>query len=128
LACLQLGEPGIDGEPEDNRLYSWELLNANIDAKLVVLSGCNTGFGKLQTAAGIQSLALGFFNAGVRTIASTLWELPDNSASMLSAEFYKGLHKYKSPSKAMNEARLKFLNGPDPVKRHPYFWAGFNKR
>lgn len=123
---IHLSRPDKDaGIPADARLYSWELLKIDLNAKMVVLSGCNSGFGKLQTAAGMQSIAGGFFYAGVGTLVSSLWELPDQSASEISSEFYRQLGRLKPPSKALNKSRLKFINSNEPVKHHPYYWAGF---
>ena len=37
-----------DDSVEDGNLYTWELYNLNLNAKMAVLSACNTGFGKLR--------------------------------------------------------------------------------
>jgi CHAT domain-containing protein len=110
---------------EDDYLHVYEILQLKLQAKLVVLSGCSTGFGRIRTIAGMQSIATAFFYAGVRTMAYTLWQLADRQSTRLVADFYSGLKKLKSPGRAMNDARLKTLRTGDPVTSHPFFWAAY---
>jgi CHAT domain-containing protein len=57
--------PDID-ELEDGLLNTYELSNMELNAELVVLSACNTGFGKLNKGEGIIGLSRGFLQAGCK--------------------------------------------------------------
>ena len=50
-----------------------------LNAQLVMLSGCNTGYGLLRRSEGLISIARSFFYTGVRTIGYTLWPVADNT-------------------------------------------------
>jgi CHAT domain-containing protein len=90
-----------------------------------VLSGCNTGFGKLQSGEGLLSLARSFLYTGVRSIAYTLWPTPDRTSASLITEFYKEISHGRSLDNALQLAKKDILIRSDPAKSHPYFWSGY---
>jgi CHAT domain-containing protein len=49
---------------EDGFLNTQEIYNMKLQARLAVLSACNTGSGKLYKGEGVMSLARGFLYAG----------------------------------------------------------------
>lgn len=110
---------------EDNFLNTYEIYNLNLKSKLTVLSSCNTGFGKLSKGEGVMSLARGFKYAGCPSIVMTLWPVEDNSSIRLMEYFYKALKKGQSKDKAMQIAKIKFLENSDRLHAHPYFWSGY---
>ncbi len=109
----------------DGILHSYEVYQLNLLAQLVVLSGCNTGYGRLQNGEGLLSLARSFFFTGVLSVAYTLWPISDRSSANLIANFYKEVIHGQSLDLALRNAKLKYLKHSDPVKSHPYFWAGY---
>jgi CHAT domain-containing protein len=109
----------------DGLLHNYELYQFEINAQLVVLSGCSTGFGKLQPGEGLLSLARGFFYAGARSIAYTLWPVADKAEAMLVKNFYEQFSKGKGLEEALKSAKIEYLKSADPAKAHPYYWAGF---
>jgi CHAT domain-containing protein len=110
---------------DDGLLHSYELYQLRLNAQLVILSGCNTGFGKLQMGEGFLSLARSFFYTGVRSIAYTLWFVADKAEAILVTSFYKGLSQGKRLDESLQSSKLEFLAEADPIKCHPYYWAGF---
>ncbi|MBN2814329.1 MAG: CHAT domain-containing protein, partial [Bacteroidales bacterium] len=112
-------------QKSDGLLYSFELQQMKINAQLVVLSGCNTGYGKLRSSEGMISLARSFFYTGVRTVVLTLWPVADNAGSQLMTSFYKNLKQQQTLDKALQHAKLDLINTADPVKAHPYYWANY---
>lgn len=110
---------------EDNFLNTYELYNMNLSARMAVLSSCNTGKGRLQKGEGVISLARGFMYAGCPSVTMSLWEVEDKSGSILMKYYYEFLKKGESKAEALQSAKLKFLDGADPLKSHPYFWSGF---
>ena len=62
---------------KDNKLFISELYGLNLNAKLAVLSACNTGVGNIKSGEGMVSLNRAFIYAGVPTTVSSLWSVPD---------------------------------------------------
>jgi CHAT domain-containing protein len=109
---------------EDGYLHALEILAQSVPARLVVLSACESGRGRLGRGEGVIGLTLAFLGAGARNVVSSLWAVPDESTSALMRECYRGLMKKgESPQDALNEARLRLLG--EPATAHPFFWAAF---
>jgi CHAT domain-containing protein len=75
------------GGPADGRLSVDEILELDLAADLVVLSGCGSARGR-PTAAGTLSLARAFLAAGSRRVLATLWPVGDELAADLVGRFY----------------------------------------
>ncbi|MBN2348880.1 MAG: CHAT domain-containing protein [Bacteroidales bacterium] len=110
---------------EDGSLYVFEVYNLVLNANMVVLSGCNTGSGKLNRSEGILSLARSFMYAGCPSLVLTKWSVADKASADLMNGFYKYLSKKKPKDEALQLAKLEYINHADPVKLHPYYWAGY---
>ncbi|MEL6653555.1 MAG: CHAT domain-containing protein, partial [Bacteroidota bacterium] len=107
-------------------LYAAELFALPLDAELVVLSACNTGYGKLQQGEGVMSLAKAFHYAGVPSVVMSLWQVPDQETQLLMTEFYAQLKAGQSKAAALRNAKLTYLDQVKaPELGHPFFWAGF---
>ena len=96
-----------------------------LKADMVVLSACNTGFGKIEDGEGIMSLARGFMYAGVPSIISTLWSVNDQSTANIMKGFYKYLNDKDKKSVALQKAQVEYLNSSDNITAHPFYWSGF---
>ncbi|WP_159432928.1 CHAT domain-containing protein [Flavobacterium terrae] len=105
-------------------LYFSELYNHYIPADLLVLSACDTGNGKLVKGEGIMSLARAFTYAGVKSSVVSLWQVPDKETSEIMILFYENLKKGLPKDEALALAKQEFIK-QNPLKNHPYFWAGF---
>lgn len=111
---------------EDGLLYSHEIYNLPMQAKLAVLSACNTGFGKLERSEGVMSMSRSFAAAGVPSTVMSLWKVPDQSTSMIMTSFYDHLHKGNEIDVSLRLAKLDYLNSLEaPEYAHPKYWAGF---
>jgi CHAT domain-containing protein len=110
---------------EDGDLYAWELFNANIHSDMVVLSACNTGYGKLFLGEGMMTLARGFLYAGVPSMVISLWNVNDESTSKVMTRFYYYLREGKEKHIALQLAKTDYLNSCDDIMANPYFWGGF---
>lgn len=108
----------------DEKLYAHELYGYQLDAKLTVLSACQTGYGKVFTAEGVYSIARGFFYAGSRSLLMTLWPINDGENVQLIRQFYKSLDQKEPSSKALSKSQLDYLEHADEYTSHPRFWAG----
>ena len=74
---------------EDGMLYSYELYGINLNAGLVTLSACNTGFGQVSWGKGVLSLARAFAYAGSPNVVMSLWPVDDQLTSGLVKAFYE---------------------------------------
>jgi hypothetical protein len=95
------------------------------NARMVVLSACRTGFGKLLKGEGVMSLARSFMYAGCPSIIMTLWEVSDRSGALLMKNFYRHLKRGMTKSEALRQAKLDFIVRADQLKAHPYFWSTY---
>ncbi|PKH50688.1 CHAT domain-containing protein [Tenacibaculum sp. Bg11-29] len=117
-ACLQF----YDKELTLNELYS-----LNLTTKLVVLSACETGVGKLEKGEGAMSIARGFRYAGAENVLFTLWKINDKATSILMKTFYEYYDKYQSVSYANQQSKIEYLKNENIVnsKKSPYYWGSF---
>ncbi|WP_378182514.1 CHAT domain-containing protein [Aquimarina sp. SS2-1] len=110
---------------EDNYLYSHELFALNIPAVLTVLSACNTGTGKIAKGEGIMSLGNAFQYAGTKSLLLSSWEVPDVTTPQLMQNFYTNLKDGMNKSKALQQAKLQYMEQADIYKAAPFYWGGF---
>tara|TARA_A100000171_G_C2140371_1_gene154969 strand:- start:12981 stop:15584 length:2604 start_codon:yes stop_codon:yes gene_type:complete len=88
--------------------------------KLVVLSACETGLGKINGSQGVYGLQRAFKKAGVDKIIMSLWKVPDKATQEFMNYFYRSLYTEVSITKAFKKTQLTFSKTHDP-----YYWAGF---
>ncbi|WP_025742400.1 CHAT domain-containing protein [Aquimarina pacifica] len=110
---------------EDNVLYAHELFALDIPAELTVLSACNTGSGKIAAGEGIMSLGNAFQYAGTQSLLLTSWEVSDQTTPILMEKFYKNLKEGMTKGKALQQAKLEFLNTANAIQTDPFYWGGF---
>jgi CHAT domain-containing protein len=109
--------------PEDGLLYTYEVYGIPMNAKMVVLSSCNTGNGLLSSGEGILSLARGFLYSGCQSVVMSMWEVDDKSGTEVMKMFYDNLMRGKSKSQALKASRTEYLKNASQLRSHPYFWA-----
>lgn len=106
-------------------LYNYEIQNLQLNAELAVLSACETGAGKVDKGEGLLSLARGFFYTGIPSVIMSKWQINDRSTSLIMNDFYKNLKQEKDKDKALQAAKITYLNTEaDLVTAHPFYWAG----
>lgn len=108
---------------EDGLLNTYEVYGLSLKARMVVLSSCNTGNGKLSTGEGILSLARGFLYSGSQSVVMSMWEVEDKSGTDIIKMFYDNLLKGKSKSSSLMKARKDYLKKASQLRSHPYFWS-----
>lgn len=108
----------------DGYLTVAEIYNLRLNASMVVLSACSSGFGKVQQGEGPISISRAFSYAGCPTVLMSLWKIPDEATRQIMTAFYEELRKGTAKDEALRLAQMKFLNETtDPLYQHPYFWA-----
>ena len=86
-------------------LYPEDVEKLNISPALVVLSSCDSGRGVVK-ADGIQGMARAFILAGAHSVLTTLWKIPDESASVFMQFFYQYLIDKMKSTLALQKAIL----------------------
>lgn len=106
---------------EDGVLTAHEVANLNLqNAKLVVLSACETGLGDIKGSEGVYGLQRAFKMAGVKYLIMSLWQVPDKETVEFMETFYTKLLGYKDIRKAFNETQREMRK-----KHDPFYWAAF---
>lgn len=122
LSFLALGE---SGDKVDQDVFIREIAEYPTNASLVMLNACNTGSGRILKGEGVYNLARSFFKAGAKSVVSGLWEIDDYASGEITKSFYKYLKEGKRKSKALQLAKLDYLNSANTdQQRNPYYWAG----
>jgi CHAT domain-containing protein len=91
--------------------------------KLVVLSACETGVGKVSNGEGVYGLRRSLVIAGAESLVMTLWQVDDFATKDLMAGFYKKLAAGKPRSAALREIQLEIA--AQEKYAHPFYWASF---
>ncbi len=94
-----------------------------LGTKLVVLSACNTGIGKLSTGEGVYGLRRAFVIAGAESQLFSLWRIDDGFTPKLMESYYRKLLAGQGRSEALRQTQLEFMQSKD--YSYPYYWASF---
>ena len=115
-SAIALAPSGSD----DGLLTAEEIFDMKLQANLVVLSACNTGFGRI-TGDGVIGLSRALISAGVPSVIVSLWAVPDAPTSELMQSFYQNLQNNPDKAQALRQAML------TTMKTHPgpRNWAAF---
>jgi CHAT domain-containing protein len=111
----------------DYKLFTEELYNLDLrKTRLVVLSACEAGRGKLVKGEGLMSLARGFAYSGCPSVVTTLWNAHDESMAFLSARLHEYLQEDLPIDVALQKAKIDYFNSKIGKELdHPYYWANF---
>ncbi len=110
---------------EDGRLEAYEVYGIDLkNARLVILSACESGLSKVTKGDEIIGLLRGFIYAGAPTIIASLWKVSDVSTGRLMTSFYQKLNSGAYSAKALTDAQRELKENND--FNHPFFWAPFN--
>ena len=107
---------------EDYLLTMRDVLNAQIRARLVVLSCCHSAQGEVKSE-GVVGIARAFLGAGARSVLVSLWAIDDEATMEFMKVFYQHLVHKRSASEALNKAMksMRESNRFSAVK----YWAPF---
>src|SRR6185295_10781829 len=124
LSGLVLSLVDASGRPRQGFLSLSDIYELDLNAGLVVLSGCRTALGKEVPGEGLMGLTRGFLYAGVPRVVASLWRVQDRATAKLMAGFYRALWQEHLPAAAaLREAQRSLRR--DPRYSSPYSWAGF---
>lgn len=107
---------------EDGIMTSYEAMNIDLQStRLVILSACETGLGKVKSGEGVYGLQRAFQTAGAESVVISLWKVSDEATKELMTLFYKnyvsGMDARTAFTKAQQDMRSTF--------KDPYYWGAF---
>ena len=77
---------------------------ANLRARLVVLSCCHSGRGRILKGEGVVGIARAFLAAGARSVLVALWAIDDEATMVFMKNFYQHLKEGKTASAAVHQS------------------------
>ena len=111
---------------DDGYLTALEVTKLDWDGtELVVISGCESGKGDIQSGEGVYGLKRAIAVAGARSSLLSLWEVDDAATAAFMKSFYERLKKGEGRAEALAATQKEFRNHSVPGWRHPYVWAAF---
>ena len=108
---------------KDFMLTMSEVQAAKIRARLVVLSCCHSGRGRILKGEGVVGIARAFLAAGARSVLVALWAIDDEATMVFMKSFYQHLKEGKTASVAVHQA-IKCLRESEEFSAIRY-WAPF---
>ena len=112
-------------EEEDNILTTNEIKQLNLNASMVVLGDCQTGYGAYHRGEGIMNLGRSFIYAGSPSVVLSLWEQDATYSATILDYFYENLKQKLDKDAALRRAKLKYLKNAKGLEAHPTYWAGY---
>src|SRR4030095_12408682 len=85
---LLMARSGSDRD-DDGLLEAREIMQLRLNAKLVVLSACQTAEGRIGAGEGMVGMSWAFLIAGTQTLVASQWKVDSTSTSILMINFHK---------------------------------------
>lgn len=116
-----------DTNADEDVLTNAELIRQKLpQAKLVVLSACQTGVEQYYNGEGLVGLSRTFLASGAPLVVASQWKVDSDATAELMKKFHLYRHQEKlSTTTALRRAQLEMLDAPSKNFRQPYFWAAF---
>ena len=114
---LLLANDGVGG----GDLKLADIFSYPLKARLVALSACETGLGRVSIGDEVIGMNRAFFYAGAESIISSLWRISDVASAVIMKRFYRSLAAGQSKDEALRGAQLFARN----YYSHPAYWTAF---
>jgi CHAT domain-containing protein/tetratricopeptide (TPR) repeat protein len=120
----------VPSDRDDGRFEVREVMDLQLDANLVVLSGCFTASGggmvdQMPESDDWVSLTRAFIYAGAPSVVATLWPVNDRATARLMSRFYELLPFHTKGETLCLAQRELLASLPGDSDRDPYYWAPF---
>lgn len=104
----------------DGLLQFREIVDLDLDGRIVVLSACDTATGEILRGEGVLDLARAFFQGGAHAVVASLWPLRDDDGRDFFDAFYRHLAEGESLAGALQGAQVDRIEDGAPAAA----WAG----
>lgn len=110
--------PGTDGY-----ITVAEWPGYDLGSRLIFLSACETGLGKLIRGEGVLGLPFALYIAGNQDTVQTLWPVWDESTAKFATRFFAKIKAGENPVRAINAVKREFIH--EGGYALPVYWAPF---
>lgn len=118
------GANKLESGADDGILTAMEATGLDLwGTKLVVLSACETGVGKVTNGDGVYGLRRALVIAGAESLVMSLWQVDDEATKELMVGYYSKLGANKPRSTALRETQIEIAGRK--AYAHPFYWASF---
>jgi CHAT domain-containing protein/Tfp pilus assembly protein PilF len=122
-----------EGDRSGGLLKFSDIVQVKQNAELVILSACDTALGELRDGEGLIGLTRAFLYGGAAATVVSLWQVEDQSTSLLMQKFHGALRKGYAKDEALREAKLEIMQSRVELKATgnqeslsaPFYWASF---
>ncbi len=110
----------------DGPLPLADLFSLSLHPRLVVLSACQTGVGRVDgPSESATSLSWGFTYIGAGSTIATLWRVDDAATATELERFYRLLGTHNAKNIALHRAKLAAIDSArTAAAADPFYWAG----
>jgi len=108
------------GAEDDGAFRLLDILGLRLQARMVVLSACDSSRGRLLPGEGVLGLAQAFLQAGAQSVVATYWRVEDSATVPFVTRFYEHLLAGRlSVGAALRATQLEY------AAKGSYAWAAF---
>ena len=100
-----------------------EIAELHLNARLVVLSACETGRGALRAGEGLIGMSWALLAAGTPAAVVADWKADSAATAKLMVELHRRFLAGDSPAEALRHAQAVLRH--EARYAHPYYWAPF---
>lgn len=104
------------------QLFAYELFDLNLQNDLIMLNSCESGGGRYLQGSGIMGISRALRYAGAQSLILNAWSVNDQFAADFATYFYEGLNQGESKSKALQRAKIEFIQGRNA---NPHYWGPY---
>jgi CHAT domain-containing protein/Tfp pilus assembly protein PilF len=99
----------------------------DLNARMVILSACETGLGEANAGDGMIGLVRAFMVAGAGNVGVSLWNIDDKVAVSFMEKLYRKVLEEGKPFRGAYKEVKEVIQNTPPVSQNsrPYFWAPF---
>jgi CHAT domain-containing protein len=112
-----------NGTPQAGWLRAREIQAMQLEAELVVLSGCETGKGSFEDGEGLVGMSWATLAAGAHGSLASAWRVEASSTTELMIAFHRNMLHGLTKAESLRMAELQVMHSDKYA--HPFYWAGF---
>lgn len=117
-SSIALANQGVE---DFGLLDTSEIRELNVQDALIVLGGCETGWGTAMAGEGMLSIARSFQEAGARAVLASLWPLRDDHTAVFFDHFYAQMGQGQSLAQSLARTQRKLKREGFPLESYAPF-------